>query len=99
MAVALSNLNGIEGNLEVDIYESAPELTQVGAGITIWPRTWKILEKFGLTEELLTHLAPGQHIPDGVPRACLPAEWPSIELNNRHKFVAEVRPRFSIQKG
>lgn len=68
--MALSNLN-VEGNLEVDIYESAPELTQVGAGITIWPRTWKILENFGLTEELLTQLAPGHYIPDGVPRACL----------------------------
>ncbi|KAF9482883.1 salicylate hydroxylase, partial [Pholiota conissans] len=66
LAVALSRLNIDSDALEIDIYESAPQLTQIGAGITFWPRAWKILEKLGLTTELARHLAPGQHIPDGT---------------------------------
>ncbi|PPR03585.1 hypothetical protein CVT26_006126 [Gymnopilus dilepis] len=67
LAVALSRL-GLEDLIEVDIYESAPELTQVGAGITFWPRAWKILRDLGLEEALIRHLSPGQHVPDGKPR-------------------------------
>ena len=66
LAVALSRL-GLEDLIEVDIYESAPELTQVGAGITFWPRAWKILRDLGLEEALIRHLSPGQHVPDGKP--------------------------------
>ncbi|KAF9540926.1 hypothetical protein CPC08DRAFT_598925, partial [Agrocybe pediades] len=47
LAVALSQLQ-LDHLIEIDIYEAAPELTQVGAGITFWPRTWDILEKLGL---------------------------------------------------
>lgn len=67
LAVALSRLN-LEDHIQVDIYESAPKLTQIGAGITFWPRGWKILEKLGLESALASHLSPGQHIPDGTPR-------------------------------
>lgn len=67
LAVALSRLD-LENLIEVDIYESAPQLTQVGAGITFWPRAWKILQKLGLEEALVRHLSPGQHVPDGEPR-------------------------------
>lgn len=72
LAVALSTLNLDPNTIEIDIYESAPELTQIGAGITFWPRAWKILEKLGVTAELTTYLAPGQHVPDGTgpPREC-----------------------------
>ncbi|PPQ92631.1 hypothetical protein CVT25_007710, partial [Psilocybe cyanescens] len=67
LAVALSRMR-LEEHIQVDIYESAPELTQIGAGITFWPRAWKILGKLGLESALASHLSPGQHIPDGMPR-------------------------------
>ncbi|KAF8193699.1 FAD/NAD(P)-binding domain-containing protein [Pholiota molesta] len=66
LAVALSSLNLDPNAINIDIYEAAPELTQIGAGITFWPRAWKILEKLGVTAELATYLAPGQHVPDGL---------------------------------
>ncbi|KAI0630491.1 salicylate hydroxylase [Trametes polyzona] len=47
-AVALSLFN----NVDVDIYEAASEFAEVGAGIGVWPRTWKILCALGLSDEL-----------------------------------------------
>jgi 2-polyprenyl-6-methoxyphenol hydroxylase-like FAD-dependent oxidoreductase len=72
LAMALSSLNLDHSAIDIDIYEATPELTQIGAGITFWPHAWKILEKVGVTAELATYLAPGQHIPDGAgpPREC-----------------------------
>ena len=67
MAVALSRMN-VENFIEVDIYEAAPELTQIGAGISFWPRAWKIFEKIGIESSLVEHLSPGQHLPDGGSR-------------------------------
>lgn len=39
-------------NIDVDIYEAATEFSEVGAGIGIWPRVWRLLAKLGLDEEL-----------------------------------------------
>ncbi|KAI0820279.1 salicylate hydroxylase [Trametes gibbosa] len=47
-AVALSLFH----NVDVDIYEAASEFAEVGAGIGVWPRTWKILCTLGLASEL-----------------------------------------------
>ncbi|KAI0637469.1 hypothetical protein C8Q77DRAFT_1086146 [Trametes polyzona] len=38
--------------LEVHIYESGPEITTVGAGISVWPRTWAVMRALGLYEDL-----------------------------------------------
>ncbi|KAI1789079.1 FAD/NAD(P)-binding domain-containing protein [Ganoderma leucocontextum] len=37
-----------------DIYESASELTEVGAGIGVFPRIWTIIKELGIEDELLT---------------------------------------------
>ncbi|KAM5530141.1 hypothetical protein V8D89_016197 [Ganoderma adspersum] len=47
-AVALSRYPDIQ----VDVYESAGAFTEIGAGIGVWPRTWKILAALGLTDDL-----------------------------------------------
>ncbi|KAL1944832.1 hypothetical protein VTO73DRAFT_2452 [Trametes versicolor] len=47
-AVALSQAS----NVEIDIYEAASEFAEVGAGIGVWPRTWKILSALGLAADL-----------------------------------------------
>lgn len=39
-------------DLQVDIYESAAELTELGAGIGMWPRSWEIVRELGLEDEL-----------------------------------------------
>ena len=61
MAVALTRLN-ITDTIQVDIYESAAKLTQVGAGITIWPRGWEIIRELGLEDGLAPYICPGQEI-------------------------------------
>lgn len=37
----------------VRIYEAKPEISDIGAGIAIWKRTWEVLVDLGLDEELL----------------------------------------------
>ncbi|KAJ7115024.1 hypothetical protein C8R44DRAFT_676103 [Mycena epipterygia] len=48
LALALSQYPDIE----VEIYEAASTLAEVGAGIGIWPRPWKIMQLLGLEQEL-----------------------------------------------
>ncbi|KIK50756.1 hypothetical protein GYMLUDRAFT_51021 [Collybiopsis luxurians FD-317 M1] len=51
-AVALKNSRDIE----IDLYEQAAQITEIGAGITVWPRTWDILKSLDLEEDLLAVL-------------------------------------------
>ncbi|KAF8966624.1 FAD/NAD(P)-binding domain-containing protein [Flammula alnicola] len=55
LAVAISRLN-IDKFIQVDIYEAAAKLTQVGAGISLWPRGWEILKDLGLDDDLAPHI-------------------------------------------
>jgi salicylate hydroxylase len=48
-AIALSKYRDIE----VTIYESAAKLTELGAGVGIWPRPWRVLEALGVGDDLL----------------------------------------------
>lgn len=59
MAVALSHLE-LEDYIDVIIYESASELKQVGAGITVWPRGWEILKSMGLEASMTERISPEQ---------------------------------------
>ncbi|RXW18740.1 hypothetical protein EST38_g7103 [Candolleomyces aberdarensis] len=47
-AVALSKYEDIE----VSVFEAAREFSEVGAGIGVWPRVWKILAHLGLDDDL-----------------------------------------------
>ncbi|KAI1788599.1 FAD/NAD-P-binding domain-containing protein [Ganoderma leucocontextum] len=51
LLLALSLQKSCE-DLRVDIYESTAELTEVGAGVGMWPRMWEIIEYLGLGDEL-----------------------------------------------
>ncbi|KAJ4484354.1 salicylate hydroxylase [Lentinula edodes] len=46
-------------NIELTLYEQAAQITEIGAGITVWPRTWMLLKSMGLEEDLLTILPEG----------------------------------------
>ncbi|KAF8824448.1 hypothetical protein HHX47_DHR8000390 [Lentinula edodes] len=46
-------------NIELTLYEQAAQITEIGAGITVWPRTWMFLKSMGLEEDLLTILPEG----------------------------------------
>ncbi|KAF8624142.1 hypothetical protein AX17_007205 [Amanita inopinata Kibby_2008] len=49
IAVALSRYPDIE----IEVFEGAAQLAEIGAGIGFFPRPWKILQKLGLEKELL----------------------------------------------
>lgn len=53
-AVILSRFAGPE--IEVDVYEAAHEISTVGAGIALWPRTWQIFQELGLDKQLQAKL-------------------------------------------
>ncbi|PIL34424.1 hypothetical protein GSI_03199 [Ganoderma sinense ZZ0214-1] len=52
-------------DVDFDIYESAAELTEIGAGIGMTPRIWWIMKELGLEDELLT--IAGSKDRDGFP--------------------------------
>lgn len=39
-------------DIDVQVYESAGTLAEIGAGVMIWGRTWKIMTDLGLAEPL-----------------------------------------------
>jgi 2-polyprenyl-6-methoxyphenol hydroxylase-like FAD-dependent oxidoreductase len=49
LALALSQYPDIE----VELYDAAATLAEVGAGIGIFPRPWKIIQMLGLEDDLL----------------------------------------------
>jgi salicylate hydroxylase len=46
LALALSRFP----NIEIDIYEASAKFGEIGAGIVIFSRTWKLLMKLGLQD-------------------------------------------------
>ncbi|PPQ69425.1 hypothetical protein CVT24_001474 [Panaeolus cyanescens] len=58
-AAALSH-SKTDHDIDIHVYEAAPRLTQVGAGITIWPRAWDILRDLGISDALFMHLPEEQ---------------------------------------
>ncbi|KDQ26320.1 hypothetical protein PLEOSDRAFT_1077335 [Pleurotus ostreatus PC15] len=40
-------------DMETTVYESSANLTEVGAGIGLWPRPWKVIRQLGLEQDLL----------------------------------------------
>ncbi|KAF9007510.1 hypothetical protein BDQ17DRAFT_1539879 [Cyathus striatus] len=55
LALGLSQMD--EGGLiDVDVYEAAAQITQVGAGISVWPRTWEIFRILGVDDTLTNYL-------------------------------------------
>ena len=62
-AVALSR----HPDIHIDVYEAAAAFTEIGAGIGVWPRAWKVLCALGLAEDLAKiAVVP----PTDLPRAC-----------------------------
>ncbi|TFK95197.1 FAD/NAD(P)-binding domain-containing protein [Pterulicium gracile] len=61
-AVAL----GKYSDIDITIYESAPVFSEIGAGVGVWPRIWRTLQKLELTEALkkATHKEPKEGLTD-----------------------------------
>ncbi|KAJ7593998.1 FAD/NAD-P-binding domain-containing protein [Mycena floridula] len=38
-------------NIQVDVYEAAERFKEIGAGVMLWSRTWKVLQQMGLADQ------------------------------------------------
>src|SRR5262249_54703060 len=90
--------------LDVRLYEQAPALTEVGAGVAIQPNGARVLQRLGLGEDLLRFGArwvdPQYRRCDGAYAAAMwpPALAGTIEFYGMHRadllamFVSRLRP-------
>ncbi|KAF9561145.1 FAD/NAD(P)-binding domain-containing protein [Agrocybe pediades] len=62
LAVGLSKLE-VDDFLEIQVYESTSQLTQLGAGIMMWPRGWEIMQSLGLQDSLARKMSSDQELP------------------------------------
>jgi 2-polyprenyl-6-methoxyphenol hydroxylase-like FAD-dependent oxidoreductase len=47
--------------IDVGVYEKAPELREVGAGMMLWPNATRVLRELGLLENVLAQSGPNTH--------------------------------------
>ena len=52
LAIALRPEKDEISPVQIDLYEAGAEITTVGAGISVWTRTWEIMRELGLYEDL-----------------------------------------------
>jgi hypothetical protein len=57
----------VGSQVKIDIYEASSHISQVGAGINMWRRTWEIIKSIGLEDTLLKFLP---RPPDDISREC-----------------------------
>lgn len=50
LAIALQQLG--KGDIHSDIYESAKQFTEIGAGVGLLKRPWQVMKRLGLAEDL-----------------------------------------------
>ena len=58
------------GDIHIDMYESTQKFTEVGAGVALYKRPWKVLKDLGLRESLgkLTKLREDEDAPSAPKR-------------------------------
>ncbi|KAF1732214.1 6-hydroxynicotinate 3-monooxygenase [Beauveria bassiana] len=64
-AISLARVSGLS-KLDIQIYEQAPELVEIGASIALSPNGMRTLERLGVHEALSDHL--GFRGPSGIPQ-------------------------------
>ncbi|KAI0773492.1 hypothetical protein C8Q74DRAFT_1368087 [Fomes fomentarius] len=52
LAVALGKSQDPGSTIQIDMYEAGSEITTVGAGISVWARTWTIMRALGIYDDL-----------------------------------------------
>ena len=70
LAVTLGRYEQTNSPIQVDLYESGPEITTAGAGISVWPRTWAVMRALGLYDQMASEAVKEAGAKEGVLRAC-----------------------------
>ncbi|KAF9449148.1 4-aminobenzoate hydroxylase [Macrolepiota fuliginosa MF-IS2] len=81
LAVALNALDK-DHKITIDLYEAAPELSEIGAGLNVWYRTWQVFRNIGLGDALIPLF---DHYPDLKPRVVF--EVRKADQKNGFKIV------------
>jgi 2-polyprenyl-6-methoxyphenol hydroxylase-like FAD-dependent oxidoreductase len=81
-AIALSN-----AGLQVDVYEQAPELAEIGAGLSLWANATQALSELGLGDELRESMTPLDSIESRVPHGRV---LHRVELGPLHRRLGYV---------
>ncbi|HEX6042706.1 FAD-dependent monooxygenase [Longimicrobium sp.] len=94
--------------IQAEVHERAPELREVGAGISLWPNATRQLRAWGLLDEVLRRgfrLAAGDlRDPRGrvLTRMSLPpADAPSVLIHRAdlHAVLADALPPWAVRTG
>ena len=51
-AIAISRFSSERKDIHIDLYEAVGEVTEVGAGVGMFPRPWSIMKALGIDKEL-----------------------------------------------
>lgn len=62
LALATFLRKSAAADIKVYLYEANASLTEVGAGVACWIRTWRILTQGGLAEDLQRLAPPGRDL-------------------------------------
>lgn len=89
-AVAVSRFSAGE-DVQIDIYESAQALAEIGAGITLWRRPFGVLKALGLEDEF-SKICQSPHRTDE------PSKLYYSGSVRRTQGIVFVRASFSVSK-
>ncbi|PPR04131.1 hypothetical protein CVT26_001323 [Gymnopilus dilepis] len=83
LSAALGAMKRHNSVLEVDIYEGSPRISSLGAGIGFWTRTWKVMKKIGLDQDLL------QFLPEAPNESSITSIFEVRKADQREGFYIE----------
>ncbi|HEY0019824.1 MAG TPA: FAD-dependent monooxygenase [Longimicrobium sp.] len=94
--------------VQADVYERAPELREVGAGISLWPNATRQLRRWGLLDEILRRgfrFGGGEmRTPRGTVLTAIPfpaADAPGVLIHRAdlHAVLADALPPWAVRTG
>ena len=94
--------------VQADVYERAPELREVGAGISLWPNATRQLRRWGLLDEVVRRGFPftggEMRTPRGEVLTAMPfppSDAPGVLIHRAdlHAVLADALPRWAIRTG
>lgn len=94
--------------IQADVYERAPELREVGAGISLWPNATRQLRRWGLLAEVVRRGFPFSGGEMRTPRGAVltampfpPSDAPGVLIHRAdlHAVLADALPPWAIRTG
>src|SRR4051794_9883047 len=70
--------------IEAHVYEQAPELRDIGAGLHIWTNAVRVLQRLGVAETLEQHASVTQKVEFRTSSGSLLASWPQAEISREN---------------